>query len=173
MSRTAPACRRQPKSLTRSLAAFHPPSNIQGTPNPLLHKAFARSDRLNHPSASCRLGLLAHDHPLRVANPIYAEAIPREFTAADQADLPLQSAWYIDSDRASMIGELQAGFQDFFRQRTEHWLKRFHYQETTPQLPPRAYLQRVLKSSRHIDRKYGLGSGRTGLLVTRPHAKGA
>lgn len=35
-------------------------------------------------------GLLAGDAPPRIANPIYAEVIPRELTAATQADHPLQ-----------------------------------------------------------------------------------
>ena len=62
-------CRR-PKPLTPSLAAFHPPSSIQDAPKPLLHKAFARGDRLNHPSASCPPSLsrtMPRGAPSRVA----------------------------------------------------------------------------------------------------------
>ena len=118
------------------------------------------------------IGLLARDDPPRIANPIYAEVIPRELTAAIQGELPLQPACYIDSDRRLKLGELLAGFQDFFRQHSEHWLKRFDYQEAKPQLLLQAYLQRVLNSGGHMDREYGLGRGRTDLFITWPHATG-
>ena len=34
---------------------LHPPPSVQHTPKPLIHKVFAQSDGLNHPSASCCL----------------------------------------------------------------------------------------------------------------------
>ena len=37
------------------MAAFHAPPSVQHTPKPLIHNAFARTDRLDRPSASCRL----------------------------------------------------------------------------------------------------------------------
>lgn len=118
------------------------------------------------------IGLLARDDPPRVANPIYAEVVPRELIAAVQGDLPLQPAWYINPDRGLKLGELLAGFQDFFRQHSEQWLKRFDYQAAGPQLLLQAYLQRVLNSGGHVDREYGAGRGRIDLFVRWPHTTG-
>ena len=44
-------------------------------------------DRLQDLAYVRELGLIAVDGPLRLANPIYAEAVPRELTAAAQVDL--------------------------------------------------------------------------------------
>ena len=41
------------------------------------------------------LGLIALDDPPRIANPIYAEVVPRELTAAVQAKLIQDVAWYV------------------------------------------------------------------------------
>ena len=40
------------------------------------------------------LGLLAPDSPPRMANPIYAEVVPRELGYVLQDSLDLQVAWY-------------------------------------------------------------------------------
>ena len=39
------------------------------------------------------LGLVASDPPLRIANPIYAEVVPRELTVAAQEGLVQERAW--------------------------------------------------------------------------------
>ncbi len=44
------------------------------------------------------LGLIAYEGALRIANPIYAEVVPRELTYAAQAGLVEEMAWYVDSD---------------------------------------------------------------------------
>ena len=41
--------RRQPESLTRSLAAYRSPPSVQFTPRVLIHQALSRSDRLARP----------------------------------------------------------------------------------------------------------------------------
>ena len=41
------------------------------------------------------LGLVASDPPLRIANPIHAEVVPRELTAAAQEGLVQELAWYV------------------------------------------------------------------------------
>ena len=80
------------------------------------------------------LGLVARDAPLRVANPIYAEVVPRELTFVLQDRLADESAWYVDADRNSDLCGLLEAFQDFFRQHSEHWVKRFGYEQAGPQL---------------------------------------
>ena len=114
------------------------------------------------------LGLLALDDPPRLANPIYREIVPRELSAATQGDLPLQPARYIDAERGLDLELLLADFQDFFRQHSQHWLKRFDYAEAGPQLLLQAFLQRVVNGGGRVEREYALGRGRTDLLIHWP-----
>ena len=114
------------------------------------------------------LGLVAQDPPLRIANPIYAEVIPRELTAAAQTALAEEPAWYLRAGGSLDLSRLMQAFQAFFREHSEHWSKRFEYQEAWPQLLLQAFLQRIVNSGGRIEREYGLGRGRTDLLVTWP-----
>ena len=121
------------------------------------------------------LGLIAPDDPLRMANPIYAEVVPRELTYAAQAGLVEDAAWYVDADGGLDVGKLLAAFQAFFREHSEHWVERFQYKEAGPQLLLQAFLQRIVPRFRggrlrggRIEREYGLGRGRTDLLLVWP-----
>ena len=116
------------------------------------------------------LGLLAREDPPRIANPIYREVIPRELTATTQGDLPLQQAWYVNTQGGLELAKLLADFQDFFRQHSEHWLRHIDYTEAGPQLLLQAFLQRVINGGGRVTREYALGRGRTDLLVTWPTA---
>ena len=116
------------------------------------------------------LGLVAQDVPLRIANPIYAEVVPRELTLAAQEGLTQDAAWYVTAAGALDMPKLLAAFQEFFREHSEHWSERFLYQEAWPQLLLQAFLQRVVNSGGRIEREYGLGRGRTDLLVLWRHA---
>ena len=118
------------------------------------------------------LGLIAADDPLRIANPIYAEVVPRELTYAVQAGLTEEMAWYVDADGGLDVRALLAAFQTFFREHSEHWSQRFQYQEAWPQLLLQAFLQRVVNSGGRIEREYGLGRGRTDLLIVWPRGGG-
>ena len=117
------------------------------------------------------LGLIAQRRPLRIANPIYAEVIPRELTWAVQETLAQETAWYVDGDGSLDIDRLLAAFQAFFREHSEHWVARFDYQEAGPQLLLQAFLQRVVNSGGRIEREYGLGRGRTDLLILWPQGE--
>lgn len=63
------------------------------------------------------------------------------------------------------MDKLLAAFQQFFREHSEHWIERFQYQEAAPQLLLQAFLQRIVNGGGYIQREYGLGHGRTDLLV--------
>ncbi len=114
------------------------------------------------------LGLIAADRPVRVANPIYREVIPRTLTWNTQEWLMVKPAWYIREDGSLDVAALLRGFQQFFRENAEHWVDRFDYREAGPQLLLQAYLQRVVNSGGRIEREYGLGRGRVDLVVVWP-----
>ena len=114
------------------------------------------------------LGLIARDDPPRIANPIYAEVVPRELTYAVQAKLIQDVTWYVDAGGGLDVDKLLAAFQAFFREHSEHWVARFDYAEAGPQLLLQAFLQRVVNSGGRIEREYGLGRGRTDLLIVWP-----
>ena len=118
------------------------------------------------------LGLVAADPPLRIANPIYAEVVPRELTAAAQEGLVEELAWYVDAGGDLLVAKLLAAFQAFFREHSEHWVARFDYREAGPQLLLQAFLQRIVNGGGRIEREYGLGRGRTDLLIVWPQRAG-
>ena len=68
--------------------------------------------------------------------------------------------------------KLLSAFQAFFREHSEHWSKRFQYQEAWPQLLLQAFLHRIVNSGGRIEREYGLGRGRTDLLIVWPRPGG-
>ncbi len=114
------------------------------------------------------LGLVADDAggPPRIANPIYAEVVPRHLNYAVQETLPQQMAWYVDASGALDVTGLIEAFQAFFREHSEHWVQRFEqYHEAGPQLLLQAHLQRVVNGGGRIEREYALGRGRTDLLI--------
>ena len=117
------------------------------------------------------LGLVARDAPLRIANPIYAEVVPRELTYVTQETLLEEMAWYVDPGGGLDMGKLLAAFQEFYREHSEHWLERYQYKEAGPQLLLQAFLQRVVNGGGRIEREYGLGRGRTDLLVQWPRGE--
>ena len=111
------------------------------------------------------LGLVAADDPVRIANPIYAEVVPRQLTWAAQAGLVQETAWFVQSDGGLNHEGLLEAFQAFFREHSEHWIRRFQYEEAGPQLLLQAFLQRIVNSGGRVEREYGLGRGRTDLLL--------
>ena len=114
------------------------------------------------------LGLVAQDRPLRIANPIYREVVPRELTYSTQEMLPQDTAWYVDGDGDLKLNDLMAAFQQFFREHSEHWVEALQYKEAGPQLLLQAFLQRIVNSGGRVEREYGLGRGRTDLLIVWP-----
>ena len=118
------------------------------------------------------LGLIAQGEEIRIANPIYAEVIPRELTFMVQKRLPQRTAWYVDKEGGLESGKLLAAFQQFFREHAASWLERFDYKEAGPQLLLQAFLQRVMNGGGYIDREYGLGFQRVDILIRWPRPQG-
>ena len=99
------------------------------------------------------LGLVAQDAPLRIANPIYAEVIPRELTWAAEEGLVQDTAWYVNADGGLDLVKLLAACQAFFREHSEHWVERFDYREAGPQLLLQTFLQRIVNGGGRIERR--------------------
>ena len=119
------------------------------------------------------LGLVAAADPPRIANPIYREVVPRELGYVLQSSLDVQTAWYVDDAGRLDMTKLLTAFRTFFAEHAEHWLGRFdNYPEAAPQLILQAYLQRIVNGGGRIEREYGLGRGRTDLLVLWPREAG-
>ena len=119
------------------------------------------------------LGLLAPDSPPRLANPIYAEVVPRELGYVLQDSLDQNPAWYVDADGNLNMRKLLTAFRTFHGEHAEHWLEHFEeYREAAHQLILQAYLQRIVNGGGRIEREYGLGRGRTDLLVLWPAEPG-
>ncbi len=116
------------------------------------------------------LGLIAGDAPVRVANPIYAEVLPRQLTRVAQDAFDLSPPRYAQADGKLDVALLLEEFQSFFRRHSEHWRNRFAYEEAWPQLLLQAFLQRVVNGGGRIEREYALGSGRVDLLIVWPVA---
>ena len=120
---------------------------------------------------ACDLGLVAQeaDGTPRIANPIYAEVVPRHLNYAVQTGMPQRMAWYVGADGGLDVEGLIAAFQAFFREHSEHWVQRFErYHEAGPQLLLQAHLQRIVNGGGRIEREYALGRGRTDLLIVWP-----
>ena len=118
------------------------------------------------------LGLIARDAPTRIANPIYREVIPRELGQLVQEELTVEPAWYVAADASLDVPKLLAGFQEYFRENSEHWRGRFDYAEAGPQLLLQAYCHRVVNSGGRIEREYATGRGRMDLLLEWPRGEG-
>ncbi len=119
------------------------------------------------------LGFIDGGEPPRMANPICTEVAPRELGYILQSSLGVHAAWYVDDDGRLDLTKLLAAFGTFFREHSGHWLGRFsEYPEAAPQLILQAYLHRVVNGGGRIEREYGLGRGRTDLLVRWPREAG-
>ncbi|MGL4852821.1 MAG: AAA-like domain-containing protein [Phocaeicola sp.] len=118
------------------------------------------------------LGLISLDKPRRIANAIYREIIPRELTWTTQDGLIQQSSWYMNPDNSINMEKLLVDFQHFFRENADSWIEKFDYKESGPQLLLQAFLQRIVNGGGHIGREYGLGRGRTDLLISKPLTDG-
>ena len=119
------------------------------------------------------LGLIDANMPPRIANPIYQEVVPRELGYILQSSLDQSPAWYVDDAGRLDMGKLLTAFSTFFAENADHWLGRLDdYREAAPQLILQAYLQRIVNGGGRIEREYGLGRGRTDLLVLWPREAG-
>lgn len=111
------------------------------------------------------LGLLAEGYPLRLANPIYQEIVPRVVSHMVQENIQEQPAWYITPTGGLDVRKLLTDFQSFYRENAEAWLKHYDYVEAGPHLILQAWLQRLVNGGGRIRREFAVGSRRVDLLI--------
>ena len=114
------------------------------------------------------LGLIRRDrNGIRISNAIYREVIPRQLTVDFQLAMEniLQDFLFIQPDGRLDMVKLLSEFQKFFQENSQHWIRRFDYQEAWPHLLLQAFLQRIVNGGGQIIREYGLGLKRVDLLV--------
>ena len=113
------------------------------------------------------LGLVAAEGAVRIANPIYAEVVPRELTCVLESVLEAQvdPAWYVQTDGTLDLEGLLSAFQVYFREHAESWVERYGHAEAGPQLVLYAYLHRVVNGRGRIGHEHAVGRGRTDLLI--------
>jgi hypothetical protein len=111
------------------------------------------------------LGLIDTTGVLKIANPIYAEVIPRVLSWEMQANINQETEWYVRADGSLDVPRLLREFQKFFRRHSEAWIARFTFQEAGPHLMLMAFLQRIVNDGGTIEREFAVGSGRADLVV--------
>ncbi|KJJ83606.1 protein containing DUF1703 [Candidatus Omnitrophus magneticus] len=116
----------------------------------------------------CRdLGIISETKPVKIANEIYREIIPRVLTDPFQDAIGDEgkSVWYIKPNGKLDMDKLLKAFQEFYRENSEMWLEKFDYKEAGPHLLLMAFLQRVINGGGRINREMAVGTGRTDLLI--------
>ena len=114
------------------------------------------------------LGLIARDPPLRMANPIYAEVVPRELTWATQEGLVQEAAWYVDPDGGLNVVALLEAFPALLP-RALRALGGALSLPGSGSAASAAGVPAARRQQRRAHRReYGLGRGRTDLLIIWP-----
>jgi len=113
------------------------------------------------------LGIVGKEHPVKFANPIYAEIIPRIMAFNFQASIPddIQQPWFLDQQGNLDMDKLIKEFQEFYRRNREAWLESYEFKESANHLLLMAFLQRVINAGGEIIREMAAGNGRIDLLV--------
>ncbi|MCK9900620.1 ATP-binding protein [Frankia sp. Cpl3] len=115
------------------------------------------------------LGLIAPDPPVRAANPIYREVIVRVLASRIQESVIADPRSFIRSDGTFDLPRMLTEFTEFWIEHGEFLTSRDYYHEAAPQLVLMGFLQRVVNGGGYVDREYGVGTGRTDLLVRWPY----
>lgn len=134
----------------------------------VIEGATLSGDRLDDAIAYTQdLGLITREPPIRLANPIYQEIVPRVLSHSWQISIPsdyTDPVWYLKDGRLDMDALLRA-FQSFYREHSEAWLERYDFREVGRQLLLMAFLQRIVNGGGRIEREMAVGNGRCDLSV--------
>ncbi|MCK4762595.1 MAG: AAA-like domain-containing protein [Candidatus Aminicenantes bacterium] len=113
------------------------------------------------------LGIIGQSSPLKFANPIYAEIVPRVMASTIQEFIPeeIQQPWFINENNELEMRKVLTAFQEFYSENAESWLERFAFKESAHHLLLMAFLQRLVNAGGEIVREMAVGNGRIDLLV--------
>jgi hypothetical protein len=113
------------------------------------------------------LGIVGQTDPLKFANPIYAEIIPRVMASPIQSSIPaeVQPPWFVKKDGTLDIKKALKQFQEYYRRNSGAWLERYEYKESAQHLLLMAFLQRIVNAGGEIIREMAVGNGRIDMLV--------
>jgi hypothetical protein len=117
------------------------------------------------------LGLITDQRgKVEPANPIYGEIIVRTLNRGAQEEIANDESIgqppFYQKDGVVDMERLLRGFQSFWRENSDIWLKKYDYQEAAPHLVMQAFLQRLVNGGGRIDREMAAGSGRVDLCVS-------
>jgi hypothetical protein len=115
------------------------------------------------------LGLLREaEGKIVPSNRIYAEVIIRTLSSHSQMEMNIQNllaapAYLTDGklDMKRLLGD----FQQFWRQNSEIWTKRYQYVEAAPHLTLQAFLQKVVNTGGVVTREMASGAKRLDLYI--------
>ncbi len=102
---------------------------------------------------------------VEVANPIYAEVLPRVLAQGPRATLPYTAPVWLRANGTLDAEALLGAFLAFWRQHGEPLLRSAPYHEIAPHLVLLAFLDRVANGGGRIEREYAIGSGRMDVLL--------
>ncbi len=113
------------------------------------------------------LGLARRDAhgALAIANPLYAEVIPRALADAATLSMPSFEPVWLTPQGALDEAALLDAFVDFWRRHGEPLMGTAPYHEIAPHLVTMAFLHRVANGGGSIEREYAIGSGRLDLCL--------
>jgi hypothetical protein len=114
------------------------------------------------------IGLVTGKAPIKFANPIYAEMIPRALNYAWQVSFNQDIAdqtMYVKEGRLNMDAALSA-FQRNYSRYTDLWIEKFDFREAGRQLLLMAFIQRIVDADGRIEREMAMGNGHCDLIVT-------
>jgi len=105
---------------------------------------------------------------LEVANPIYADVIPRSLTRGLTVSLAgqLPKPTWLSNDGRLDPDKLLTSFVTFWRQHGEPMMKGAPYHEAAPHLVMLAFLSKVANGGGRVEREVAIGTQRMDLLVT-------
>lgn len=116
------------------------------------------------------LGLVrAGAQGLEIANPIYAEIVPRALTQNLEASLSLPSPSYVTAAGRLDFAKLLKDFRSFWLASAEAFLQRAPYSEAAAQLVFMAFLHKVVNGGGAIERELAVGRGRVNLCIRWPY----
>jgi len=97
---------------------------------------------------------------LTMANPIYAELVPKALAVVPRASLPMTQAVWRRPDGTLDEEKLLGAFEAFWRRHGQPLMGAAPYHEVAPHLVLLAFLDRVANGGGRVEREYAIGSRR-------------